>query len=105
MDNIWHRTLWRGIWPPSRSTFASKGYPGLQKRFVNSIRQSVECALSSQTNGLVKCTFRWQVNQEDEAMSINKWRIASLKLNNPVVIASCPATEDMERLCRCGDAG
>lgn len=34
-----------------------------------------------------------------------KYRIGTTRLLNPIVIASCPATEDFERLLRCAEAG
>ena len=33
------------------------------------------------------------------------YKIGELEIPNPIVVASCPATEDMERLLRCADAG
>ncbi|MFA6449252.1 MAG: hypothetical protein WCX65_07295, partial [bacterium] len=37
--------------------------------------------------------------------SSTKFRIGETQLQNPIVVASCPATEDFERLMRCADAG
>ncbi len=33
------------------------------------------------------------------------FQMGNIALANPIVVASCPATEDIERLCRCADAG
>ncbi|NLV44183.1 MAG: hypothetical protein GXY07_06760 [Candidatus Hydrogenedentes bacterium] len=40
-------------------------------------------------------------------MSLKKkaFQMGNIALANPIVVASCPATEDIERLCRCADAG
>lgn len=34
-----------------------------------------------------------------------EYRLGNVRLPNPLVVASCPATEDCERLLRCADAG